>query len=489
MLPCCVNVLQALREKLFSTLYIGFKGNCTFEHKLKPAYILVLFLLFGKLYAQKAAAPKATRILFVFDASKSMSAKFEGTTRMDGAKQLVYKFIDSLSKNKNYQFALRMYGHKTKYPPGDCKESELVVPFAPNNLVMIKQKVSEAQPTGITPIEHSLTQSANDFKDRNGLNIVIIITDGIEECGGDPCKARQKLLDKGIVFKPFIIGIGLTPKQIKTFECVGTFFKFENDSTFSTISNLIKQQQNPNKSSAQVNLLDNKSLPTETNVNLTFYDAYSGIYKYNYIHTLNTADRPDTLKLDESITYKVVAHTIPPVQSQETKLYAGIHNIIAFDAPQGFLNITRGDGPYNTNAKIKCVIRKGKDMNTLNVQELNTTEKYITGIYDIEILTLPRILIPQNLIEQSKTKTLDIPNAGQLTIRCLEAGDGAILVKRGGKLEWVCNLSSQTVQTYNLQPGEYVTVWRAKTLRGSIYTIEKKFSIRSDNQTVVEFFK
>jgi Ca-activated chloride channel family protein len=128
-------------------------------------------------------------------------------------------------------------------------------------------------------------------------------------------------------------------------------------------------------------------------------------------------------------------------------------------------------------------------MNTVHVQELNTTEKYITGVYDIEILTLPRILLSQNLIEQSKTKTLEIPNAGQLTIRCLEAGDGAILVKRGNKLEWVCNLNTQTVQTYNLQPGEYVTVWRAKTLRGSIYTIEKKFSIRSDNQTVVEFFK
>lgn len=445
--------------------------------------------MLGGLSAQKAPVPKPTRILFVFDASKSMSAKLEGTTRMEGAKQLLYRFIDSLSKNQNYQFALRMYGHKTKYPPGNCKESELVVPFTPNNLSAIKQKVSEAKPTGITPIEHSLTQSANDFKDRNALNIVIIITDGIEECGGDPCKARQKLLDKGIVFKPFIIGIGLSPKQIKTFECVGTFFNFENDSTFSAISKLIKQSQNPNKSSAQVNLLDNKSLPNETNVNLTFYDTYTGAYKYNLVHTLNTAGRPDTLKLNESIQYKVVAHTIPPVQSQETKLHAGIHNIIPIDAPQGFLNIVRGEGPYNYNERIKCVIRKGKDMNTLHVQELNTTEKYITGVYDIEILTLPRILIPQNLIEQSKTKTIDIPNAGQLTIRCLEAGDGAILIKRGGKLEWVCNLNAKTVQTYNLQPGEYVTVWRAKSLRGSIYTVEKKFSIRSDNQTTVEFFK
>jgi hypothetical protein len=34
-----------------------------------------------------------------------------------------------------------------------------------------------------------------------------------------------------------------------------------------------------------------------------------------------------------------------------------------------------------------------------------------------------------------------------------------------------------------------VATWRAKTLRGSIYTVEKKFTIISDNQTVVEFYR
>lgn len=104
-----------------------------------------------------------------------------------------------------------------------AKDSKLIVPFIPNNINLIKQKVSEAKPTGITPIEHSLTEAANDFKENGTNNIVIIITDGIEECGGDPCKARQKLTEKGIHFKPFIIGIGLSIEQIKTFECVGDF--------------------------------------------------------------------------------------------------------------------------------------------------------------------------------------------------------------------------------------------------------------------------
>lgn len=424
----------------------------------------------------------------MFDASKSMSSRHQNSTRMDGAKNLFYRFVDSLGKDKTMQFALRMYGHTVKYPPGDCKDSKLIVPFGPNNLALIKEKVSEAKPTGITPIEHSLTEAANDFKDNKTNNIVIIITDGIEECGGDPCKARQKLMAKGIVFKPFIIGIGLTPEQIKTFECVGTFYDYDNQSTFSTISNII-QQQKLNKTTAQVNLLNLTSQPKETNVNMTFYDVGRKEYKYDYIHTLNYQDNPDTLYLDDYPTYKVIAHTIPPTESKEIKLSVGKHNIIPIDAPQGSLSIRRNESAYNYNEKVKCIVRKVNEMNTLNVQPLNSNENYIVGNYDLEILTLPRIFINQTTIEQSKLKIIEIPNAGVVQVKCLEAGDGSILLKRNGRLEWVCNLSTQTIQTFYLQPGNYVGTWRAKTLRGSIYTVEKKFSITSDNQITIEFFK
>ena len=294
------------------------------------------------LFAQKPLV-KPTRILFVFDASNSMVAKHANSNRIESAKQLFYRFIDSLSKNKTYSFALRMYGHTVKYPPGDCKDSKLVVPFSKNNIQQIKTKVAAAKPTGITPIEHSLTESANDFPDKNAVNMVILITDGIEECGGDPCSARQKLMEKGIVFKPFIIGIGLTPEQIKTFECIGNYFDFDSTTTFNDITQLI-QQQKLNKTSAQVNLLDSKGLPTESNVNTTFIDVSQQKYYYNYIHTLNYLNNPDTLYLNDFPTYKVIAHTIPPAESKTVSITQGKHTIIPIDAPQGYLSVNRNDG-------------------------------------------------------------------------------------------------------------------------------------------------
>lgn len=457
---------------------------------MKFRFILILLFLTVQIFAQKKQGTKPTRILFVFDASNSMKSIHQNITRMEGAKNLFFKFIDSLSKDKSLQFALRMYGHTVKYPPGDCKDSKLIVPFGPvNNIALIKQKVKEAKPTGITPIEHSLTQAANDFIDNKANNIVIIITDGIEECGGDPCKARMKLMEKGIIFKPFIIGIGLSLEQIKTFECVGTYYDYDDNTTFTNIAQII-QQQKLNKTSAQVNLLDSKSYPSETEVNMTFYDVKKKEYKYNYIHTLNYKNNPDTIYIDDFPTYKVIAHTIPTTESAEVKLAPGKHTIIPIDAPQGFFTVKRPDGVYNYNEKVKVVVRQSGSMKTINVQLLNSTDKYIIGNYDVEILTLPRIYINQNLIEQSKIKAIEIPNAGMLQVKCLEAGDGCILLKRGNeKLEWVCNLSNQTIQTYYLQPGSYVATWRSKSLKGSIYTIEKKFVVNSDVQTNVEFYK
>lgn len=453
--------------------------------------ILFSFILFcsNTICAQvKKTEPNLTRVLFVFDASNSMKTKHKNSTRIEGAKELFYNFLDSLNKQKNIQFALRMYGHTVKYPPGDCKDSKLVVPFGKNNIALIKSKVAEAKPTGITPIEHSITESANDFPDAKAVNMIILITDGIEECGGDPCKARMKLMEKGIVFKPFIIGIGLTVDQIKTFECVGDYYDFDYTNLVTDISSIISKQK-LNKTSSQVNLLDSKSLPTETNVNMTFYNTATGNYVYNYMHTLNQKNNPDTLYLDDFPTYKVIAHTIPPTESKDVKLIQGKHTIIPIDAPQGFIELRRPSGVYNFNEKIKSIVRKSSgNMQTLNVQIMNTIEKYITGNYDLEILTLPRTYISAVTVAQSQIKLIELPNAGMLTVKALDNGDGCIL-KDTKKLEWVCNLNNTTSQVYYLQPGNYRIEWRAKSLKGSIYTIEKKFTVKSDIETKVELYR
>ena len=451
---------------------------------IKVFYLLIFVFVFSFVSAQQNKKIK-TRILFVFDASRSMIGSYQGKTKMEHAKKLFFSLIDSLSKFKEYEFALRMYGSTVKYPPGDCNDTKLIYPFAKGNKDLIKSKVATAKPTGTTPIEHSLIMSANDFPDNKAINTIVLITDGVEECKGDPCEARQKLLDKGIVFKPCIIGIGLTDKQAKTFECVGEYFNYDEKMNVTSDVVEIISNQKLLATTVQVNLLDVAQKPSETNVNMTLYDEKTGIPMYNLVHAINNLGNPDTILIDEYKTYKLIAHTLPPVFKAGIKLNPGFHNVIALDAPQGNLNLFRNNGIYNFNEKLKCIIRKSNNNSIVHVQPVNTKEKYIIGEYDIEVLTLPRVYFNKTNIQQSFTKNVSIESAGQLKIKCYENGDGCILQEIDNELKWVIDIDNKTEQYFQLQPGNYRISYRAKSKKQSFYTIEKRFSIRSDQQTEV----
>jgi Ca-activated chloride channel family protein len=134
------------------------------------------------------------------------------------------------------------------------------------------------------------------------------------------------------------------------------------------------------------------------------------------------------------------------------------------------------------------ITKSMSDNQTLHVQQMNSLEKYIVGNYNLEILTLPRIYLNNIQIKQSQQKSIDIPSAGMLTLKALDNGDGCIL-KDNQTLDWVCNLTKDNTQVFYLQPGNYRIEWRSKNLKGSIYTIEKKFKITSNEETKVELYK
>ena len=431
---------------------------------------------------QKKEQP-VTRILFIFDSSNSMYAQINGISKMEIAKKKFTEFLDSLQSIKNLELALRLYGHQQYYKPQDCKDTKLEVPFSKNNHLSIKSKVQTLVPKGTTPIAHSLNEAVNDFPNKPGVNIIILITDGIEECGGDPCEAAKKLDEKGISLRPFVIGVGLNEQEAKTFDCVGRFFDISDTRTFTTLLDIVITQT-MNKTTAQVNLLSNDGNPSETNVNMTFYDHYTGAVKYNFIHTINRFGKPDTLLLEPTATYKIVTHTIPPVEMDSATHTLGKHNVFAMSTPQGTLQLKVNDRNLQNP---ECIVRKGGEMKTLNLQQFNTSEKYLVGNYDLEILSLPRIYLNDVNVSQSTVKTIEIPGSGTVKINIKEEGYGSILINENNQLQMVCGLSSsQTSETFILQPGNYTVVFRPKSKKESFYTVEKKFKVSSHEFIVID---
>ncbi|GAB4277767.1 MAG: hypothetical protein Kow0068_01010 [Marinilabiliales bacterium] len=412
-----------------------------------------------------------------------MLGEWNSGKKIDVARKLLIEMIDSLKNVDNIETALRVYGHQSIVPPQDCSDTRLEVPFAPHNESQIINKLNMLRPKGTTPIAKSLEEAAKDFPEcSNCRNVIILITDGIEACDGDPCAISLALQKKGVILRPFIIGIGLDLEFKKTFECVGEYYDAADEQTFRTAINVVISQA-LNNTTAQVNLLDSDQMPTETDVNMTFYDKNTGQITNNLIHTLNHKGNPDTLTFNPFTTYKMIVHTIPPVTLDSFKLKPGKHTIIAVDAPQGYLLVKCG----GLNNDIPIIVRKKDEMKTLNVQKINQTEKYIIGYYDLEILSLPRLYVDDVQIKQSHTTTVEIPELGKVTIITTAVGYGSIYLDKGDDIEWVCNLNTNSLsQTYSLLPGTYKVVYRAKNSKKTIFTIEKSFTITSGRSIVVK---
>ena len=452
--------------------------------------LLILILIPMSLMAQKskgvAQKEPLSRVLFVFDASQSMYARWQSDMRITIAKKLMVNLLDSLAGYDNLELALRVYGHQKNYPPPDCQDTRLEVPFAPGNIPRIKQKILDLVPRGTTPIAYALEQVANDFPPCDDCrNIIILITDGIEECGGDPCNSSAVLQRKGIAMKPFIIGIGRDFRE--AFDCVGTYFDASSELAFQKALNTVILQA-LNTTTMQVNLLDSHNKPIETNVNMTFYDHVSGKIKYNFVHTLNNRGLPDTLVLDPMVTYDLVVHTLPPVFLDSITLVSGQHMTATLKTPQGYLDLRVGSNDRIVK-NMFAVVRQHGDNKTLNVQNFGDNKKYICGSYDLEILTLPRIYMEDVKISQGRTTTIDIPLPGIVVIRKSVNGFGSLYVERGGRLEWIYDLRENILQeTLVLQPGNYQVVYRSKNTDRAMYTIEHKFSVMPGGTSNVNLF-
>ncbi|NNK80250.1 MAG: VWA domain-containing protein [Flavobacteriales bacterium] len=444
-------------------------------------------IAFILLISQISYAQELTRILFVLDASNSMNGRWQSKVKMDVATDLLTRSLNELKGTADLELALRAYGHGSSIASSaqDCDDTELLVPFGSYRYTQIEDALGELSPQGTTPIARSLEKAANDFPDSDARNIIILITDGIEACDEDPCAVSLALQRKNIILKPFVIGIGMENIDTEAFECIGNFFDAGSEETFETVLKVVISQA-LNNTTVQVNLLDENLEPTETNVPLTFTDSQTGKVHYQFMHTLNRRGFPDTLPLDPVFTYDIIAHTLPQQKIEFQPIIPGEHTTIDLETPQGSLDL-RMDG-RNAYKDLKCLVRESGLQDLVNVQTFNTSERYIKGIYDLEVLTLPRTVIPDVRINAGGTTPIAIPTPGVLNLNLPSSGYGCIQVVKGQILEWVCNLdNNETQQQFILQPGLYRIVYRSRNSNQAIYTLEREFEIKSESSVQIRF--
>jgi Mg-chelatase subunit ChlD len=154
----------------------------------------------------------ARDLLVILDASGSMWGQLEGVAKIETARKALAGLVNDLPPQT--RMGLMAYGHRRQ---GDCTDIELVLPIATQNPDSFIETVAEISPNGKTPIASSL-RAAADYVGPGAD--VLLVSDGLEVCDGDPCAAAAYLAEQGIRTRVHVVGFDLSEQENAALQCV-----------------------------------------------------------------------------------------------------------------------------------------------------------------------------------------------------------------------------------------------------------------------------
>lgn len=161
-------------------------------------------------HADEMPAGCAEDAILVFDASGSMQRlAYSGETRMSLARAAARAVVPAAAKVRNLGLVTYGPGRASR-----CANIELKVPPQPDAAAPILAEIERMPTGGETPLTAAVEGAADvlDYKARKAA--IVLITDGDENCGGDPCETGRRLAATAVGLKVHVISfrIGTIPR-------------------------------------------------------------------------------------------------------------------------------------------------------------------------------------------------------------------------------------------------------------------------------------
>ena len=159
---------------------------------------------------------------YILDASNSMNEKFpDGESKLDAAKVQLGNSIKTYRPETSV--GLRVYGDHVpdaSQPAESCKDIQLIAPVEPGYQGEIASWLLGYHAFGMTPIASALQQAAADFTTGPlRTNSVVLISDGMETCGGDPCALVKQMEAQQVRFTLHVVGLNVDDPARQQLNC------------------------------------------------------------------------------------------------------------------------------------------------------------------------------------------------------------------------------------------------------------------------------
>lgn len=460
------------------------------------AMILLLLLAFvpaeaqqrkkEKTVPQPQAAISKTHLLLILDCSKSMWETWQSDSKIKVTQQVLLRFLDSLARQKDIDVALRVFGHLNSQSYG----TRLEVPFESDNLYKLQSKLKTLVPSGGCDAASALTSSLDDFAQLGSeRNIILIITDGIDDCSGDICEVARHVQMSGVIVQTFILGIGNGDNFKQNLACAGRFTLLPSEEKYSeALFDVLRQADEA--AHVTLSVTDSDGIPYETSFPVAFYDSQTGIVRYTTIYSCADKVEADTLTIDPLVSYDVTLFTKPEVRFHRQTFPPNKVTTLKVQVNQGKLSV-RFDGQKTTwvTPTYQVLVRQQDKPQVLNRQTMGDKVSYASGLYDIEVLSQPSMVLRGVEIRSDATTDLTMPSPGMLTLsKPKEPMVGSVFSIRDGRLTWVCDVNPTTNgERILLMPGDYQLVIKPQKANdfGSVRSV--RFTIASAELRHVSF--
>ena len=172
----------------------------------------LLGLLLVPLCARGAALPEA---MFILDASGSMQEAAGVQTKMAAAQAVLAEVVPAVAPE--VKIGLAAYGHRRE---NDCADIEILVAPGNEDRATLLARIAAMRPVGMTPISAAVAQVADLLKGRAAETTIVLVSDGQETCGGDPCVTVRALKAAGVKFVMHVVGFAVTAADRLQLECI-----------------------------------------------------------------------------------------------------------------------------------------------------------------------------------------------------------------------------------------------------------------------------
>jgi Ca-activated chloride channel family protein len=169
-------------------------------------------------------------VMLVVDGSGSMDEPAgDGRTRMEAAEDAINAAMAAVPDGT--QVGLRVFGGERRGEES-CADTRLEVPVGAVDRPAINAALDGLEPRGRTPLADSIEAAAAELPD-DIPGMIIVVTDGEENCGGDPCEIAGQVTQAGVELRVDVVGFQVPADEQRQLECIadaggGTFFEAED---------------------------------------------------------------------------------------------------------------------------------------------------------------------------------------------------------------------------------------------------------------------